>query len=1372
MSTTSRSLAALPALACALAALLLPPGAGAAPWIVITEIHYDPGDERLEFVELHHPEPPRADLSGWRLEGEVRFEFPRGTVALPGSFLVIARDPAALKEHHPHLERVFGPFEGRLDDSGGRLTLRNDAGARMAEARYGRGDGWTPIPSGTGHSLTLRDVTFDPLEPGSWAPSALRGGTPGEGDRLPQAGSEAKPLVRRGETWRFLRGHAPPPRAWKEPSFDDRVWESGPSGFGFADGDDETIIHDMRGRYLTLYTRKSFRAEPPRPGARLVLRVDYDDGFVAYLNGKEAARSNVGAPGVEPRFDEAAIAKHEAGSAEDFDLGLATEVLRTGENLLAVELHNESLTSSDASLIVELEARLIPPAPAAPAAGVLLSEALAARENGFIELHNRGEEDVDIGGFTLSDDPRDLAKVTISAGARVPAGGFRVVPAAELGSLFATGPPALVTLTRPDGRQVVDALRVPAAVRNGAGAAFGRPADATDETAVLDRPTPGEPNALERRRDIIINEILYHPPPPSGASRSADLELIELHNRGDGPLDIGGFRLAGGARHDFAPDTVIPAGGYLVIAKDPGAVRRSYSLPPDAVVGPFRGRLSNRGERIELRDARGNLADRVEYGDRRPWPRWADGLGSSLELIHPGLDNDIPAAWTASDESSGGSWQELEYEGEHRTLEGVPIDGLQLLLLGAGEALVDDIVLRRAAGPVLFAEAFERGASSAQAEGTHEESSLFREPGGAACFRIVATGPGNPEHNMVSFPAVTGLAPGERYRLSLRARWIRGTPLLLTRTGGGGLQRLHRLAATDAPGTPGRRNRAWTPAPPPVVATPRQSPAAPAAGEPVELSMRISSVRPLVSATIAWRRDGEESFRTTDLALSGGLWKGEVPATESGNVEFFIVATDDERRSGTFPAEAPWRTAVYAVGLLPSAALPSYALVVSQDEWRALARRPILSNSLSRGTFICGSRVFYDVGFRPRGSPFTRGLSGNWKVVFGAETLDGRRTLVLDRQGANERLVYWLLEELDAPSLRQRWVHLRIPGHESGVFEDVEEVGSELVARWFDGEAARGGDPAGGPDDGRDGPGRLYKVDDHIELSGGYRARVRGHIGWKGADPELYRWNFPPRLDAGQDLRPIVELNRFLDPAMTPDAAFGARADAVLDADEWLRVIAARNIMGDWDTLGLRAGKNAYLFLASSDGRWRLLPWDCDQSTRRYPPTSPLIWDDCNALRRLLAHPPFQRLYLGYIAYLAERRLEPAHLETILDEIAARGGGSTAGVRAFVEERRRWALSLIPEPPFRIERIERVEQGAADGDADADGVLRLTGTGPVIVQRIRIGDAEARCRPLDLARFAVELAAPPPGSAIVEALDLGGTKVASAAVTVPGAGGR
>ncbi|MCH2581127.1 MAG: DUF1501 domain-containing protein, partial [Planctomycetes bacterium] len=85
--------------------------------------------------------------------------------------------------------------------------------------------------------------------------------------------------------------------------------------------------------------------------------------------------------------------------------------------------------------------------------------------------------------------------------------------------------------------------------------------------------------------------------------------------------------------------------------------------------------------------------DRVRYYDGGRWSIWADGLGSSLELIDPRQDNSVASAWEASDETSKAEWEELSYSvGDYRRSGE---SELHLFLIEKGACLLDDISVVR-----------------------------------------------------------------------------------------------------------------------------------------------------------------------------------------------------------------------------------------------------------------------------------------------------------------------------------------------------------------------------------------------------------------------------------------------------------------------------------------------------------------------------------------------------------------------------------------------------------------------------------------------------------------------------------------------------
>ena len=139
---------------------------------------------------------------------------------------------------------------------------------------------------------------------------------------------------------------------------------------------------------------------------------------------------------------------------------------------------------------------------------------------------------------------------------------------------------------------------------------------------------------------VVINEIHYEPADAAEVS-----EFIELYNPDPDPVDLSGWAFVRGIEFTFPPDTILPADGYVLIAKDPDGFKEEFGK---TALGPWVGRLRNSGEVVELENDAGDRIDRVDYKLGFPWPTLAAGRGGSIELIHPDLDNDLGSSWRYS----------------------------------------------------------------------------------------------------------------------------------------------------------------------------------------------------------------------------------------------------------------------------------------------------------------------------------------------------------------------------------------------------------------------------------------------------------------------------------------------------------------------------------------------------------------------------------------------------------------------------------------------------------------------------------------------------------------------------------------------------
>lgn len=196
----------------------------------------------------------------------------------------------------------------------------------------------------------LPPVTLDPDERRVvFASGKDRPASAGGGEAVPADHWET--AVQDGSRWRFTLGRADIPAEWRQPGFVDADWEEGPGGIGYGDGDDGTEVPEGS---ISVFARTEFTVRDRGKVTDLLLHMDFDDGFVAYLNGIEIARQ--GLAGAPPAWDEPAV-EHEAllyqgqtPPAFPVDRRRMAELLVAGRNVLAVEVHNLGADSSDLTL--------------------------------------------------------------------------------------------------------------------------------------------------------------------------------------------------------------------------------------------------------------------------------------------------------------------------------------------------------------------------------------------------------------------------------------------------------------------------------------------------------------------------------------------------------------------------------------------------------------------------------------------------------------------------------------------------------------------------------------------------------------------------------------------------------------------------------------------------------------------------------------------------------------------------------------------------------------------------------------------------------------------------------------------------------------
>ncbi|MSU19810.1 MAG: hypothetical protein EXS30_00255 [Pedosphaera sp.] len=188
-----------------------------------------------------------------------------------------------------------------------------------------------------------------------------------------QAGDEVTVTVERasskaafiatGSVWKYSDKGTDLSDTWRESKFDDSAWASGKAQLGYGDGDEATTVSfgpNANNKYTTTYFRRVFSVVNATSVASMNLRILRDDGAVVYLNGKEIFRSNMPEGDIAFATFASAVVSNDDETVNFFESGVDVGALVSGVNVLAVEVHQVNLTSTDISFDLDLTALLQP----------------------------------------------------------------------------------------------------------------------------------------------------------------------------------------------------------------------------------------------------------------------------------------------------------------------------------------------------------------------------------------------------------------------------------------------------------------------------------------------------------------------------------------------------------------------------------------------------------------------------------------------------------------------------------------------------------------------------------------------------------------------------------------------------------------------------------------------------------------------------------------------------------------------------------------------------------------------------------------------------------------------------------------------------
>ena len=812
-------------------------------------------------------------------------------------------------------------------------------------------------------------------------------------------------------------------------------------------------------------------------------------------------------------------------------------------------------------------------------------------------------------------------------------------------------------------------------------------------------------------------------------------EWIELYNRSGHAVDLGGWKLRGGASYNFPDLTIVEPDHYLVVTGQSASLRAAY--PDIAIVGDFTGVLSDKNDQVTLLDPTGNEADAVHYFDRGYWPSYADAGGSSLELRDPRADNARASAWADSDETARSAWKNYSYRavanptpgGNEPTLWNEFIFGL----LDAGEFLIDDIrVVEDPDGtPVSMIQNgfFQNGMNTWRALGNHAFCEVVPDPSNLAnpVLHVRSSGATEHMHNHIETTLAGGrsIINGKTYEISFRAKWLGGSNQLNTRLYFNRCPRTTALAVPAVVGTPGRRNSRYAANGGPTISELRHTPPVPGDSEPITISVRAEDPDGVAGMTLYWSQNGG-AFATTAMTPQGAeRYQASIGPLAAGTlVQFYVQGQDSLGAVTTWPAAGPDSRCLCKVddGLARAGAHNLRVLMTAADTAFLFEPTNLMSNHRMPATVIDNeTEVYYDVSLHIKGSGYGRSpANGGFNIRFRPDQYfrGVHDTISVDRNGGpggvgasqRELIVKHVGNRAGGiPGMYDDVIYLMAPR------ADMNGSAQAMMSRYDD--EYLGSQFVNGTN------GTLYEFEliyfsqstvdgDPQSLKLPPSSVLQVDLWDMGDNKEGYRWNYLIKNNrANDDYDRVISMAK----AFSQDGtAFADRIDREIDVDQWMRVFAFESLGGVGDTYNQGLNHNIMFYVRPEDQRVLAMPWDLDFAF--FQSTNSSIFGGGSNVQKAIALDPWKRSFYGHLYDIIQTCFNTEYLSDWVGPYAAAAGQDvSAEILSWVQQRRDYVLSQLPaEVPFAI-----TTHNGTPFTVDTDSVT-LAGSGWINVYRMYI----------------------------------------------------
>ncbi len=415
-------------------------------------------------------------------------------------------------------------------------------------------------------------------------------------------------LIPDGSEWKYFKGtqeaSSPDTTEWRESGFDDSLWETGPTPIGWGEPTSflGTTLADMRYTHTSFFIRKNFTIDNLSAIENLILEAMYDDGFNVWINDTFVLQENM--PSENMPYEDYANGPHSSEKSWfSFVLPEPTYLVE-GENIIAIQVHNMSRTSSsDCFIDIRLTGERSEPGD--------IPSTYQVREGKY-----------EIDAVWESEEMTDF-----DSGITIPASEVKV------------------------GRT----YRVRCRMKDNTGR--------WSHWSTPQQFLTGEPIAAYTLNNLRITEVMYDPadPPVDDSTDNDEFEFIELQNIGDETIDLTSVSFIDGITFDFNNGSIVSlgAGQFVLVVRNRAAFESRYGAGLSAkIAGEYAGKLSNNGENVSLVDIWNGTVAEFAYNNSRGWPLAAAGAGHSLVPLLSALPDEPEGSL-----NYGGNWRASTYIG-------------------------------------------------------------------------------------------------------------------------------------------------------------------------------------------------------------------------------------------------------------------------------------------------------------------------------------------------------------------------------------------------------------------------------------------------------------------------------------------------------------------------------------------------------------------------------------------------------------------------------------------------------------------------------------------------------------------------------------